>query len=404
MKQYTLVLLFLLLVDCLSSKCVRHPLQPKNSTQCLDKEIPCGIANCDWCHSGQCMECKQEFFLDLVAGECKACPRGCVLCSDANTCLQSRPDHYINSKGILKPCEEGCSSCSVDPLDKRRRSDLCISCLPGYGSHRGTSYFGSQGVLCLKCETDNCNSCDENVKVCANCLEGFTLSEGKCVQNDLPKCQNREPSGKCLDCPNGQKYSYSLSKCVKCPENCGECADPNECTYCMFGNHFNPRKRNCEPCQIKGCKQCLDAIDECEMCISGKYFDLKTRQCEDCHPTCALCTGGSEKECLTCATPTLKLQTTIYQAYPDEKLAQDIKQLAKLMRVQDPMRERPTWFGLNYRPFEDRICREKCLEEEDLMGTPGFMQLSICFAKNLCPNIEASYVETSVETPIETDL
>lgn len=386
------------------SACVRHPLQPRNSTACLSKPVGCAIDNCDWCHAGQCMECKQEFYLDLEAGECKPCAKGCVMCRDAATCLQSRADYYINSKGILKPCEEGCASCSVDPLDRRRRSDLCVSCLPGYGAHRGTSYFGSQGVLCLKCEVEHCKMCDENIKVCLECLEGFKQVEGKCVPTELPKCENRDSEGACLDCPHGQKYSFGLKRCVNCPPNCGECNEPNECIYCVFGNHFNPRFRTCEPCKIEGCKQCLDVVDRCEMCISGKYFSLETKRCEDCHPTCAICTGGSETECVTCSHPTLKLQTTIFQGYPDAKLEKQLKKIGKLMEVEDPMRQRPTWFSLNYRPFELRVCREKCLEEEDLEGTPGFMNLGICFAKNLCPNIEASYVETSAEIEPEPDL
>lgn len=147
---------------------------------------------------------------------------------------------------------------------------------------RGTFYDAVNGT-CKACSVPmpGCMMCNDS-KTCMQCLEGFILSEGKC----MPGAPGR--------CAPGTFFNLSTNSCADCSmaiPNCMYCKNETYCTLCKGLNY-----------EINGTCQPLWNI----LCPSGKYLNLKTFECDKCSdslPNCTACLNSTH--CSACTNQTV---------------------------------------------------------------------------------------------------
>ena len=137
------------------------------------------------------------------------------------------------------------------------------------------------------------------------------LPEGSFVDKDnkIVKCYTGcktclSTSGfSCTTCFKG--YAFKSSNCLKCSQNCEECAiknNQNKCTKCATGFYYNTTNNSCvsvKTCRIgtwgdsieRSCKACTSPCETCEKssttcnsCVLKFY--QSGNQCLSCRPPC----------------------------------------------------------------------------------------------------------------------
>lgn len=369
-----LVLLFLasLLVPVSLEACITNPGDPKKT--CLDSPIACSIDKCALCSVGQCAQCSNGYYLDFKSKSCKPCFNGCDICSsgEERDCFQIKPAFTISKENKIVPCPGNfCGHCAY-PADYRLHPQvMCLECEIGT---KQTYVEGSNAVTCEKCEISNCMYCNQDVSECQQCKQDFTLKNGQCVSG-ANKCNDRGYDGTCYDCPEGQKWSIHQSKCVSCPKQCSACSSPGRCIGCHKGYFLNTETSICHECEVPGCISCLDGIKSCERCVPGMYYDLIRAKCMPCHPTCAICSGSKEEDCIACTT-----DKRIQHIFFDETDSDLMKHQIEDLRAQFPeIMAHAHWMALNFHPDRESYCLETCRNQsfykerwiEDLVPSLG---------------------------------
>lgn len=345
--------------------CITHPGQA--TPGCLKKNIPCDIDKCSWCQGNTCIECLPRYFMDFNLTSCQKCTKGCSICIGPGPldCVEASSGHILHKSGKVTTCKQpGCSTCIPHP-DKKQKSPLCALCKPGYFPQPDHSNAEGMHFHCTKCKGDNCLYCDRNPSKCEGCKRGFKLRKGVCEKVVVSgECKKRARDGVCLDCPIGEQYSYFRNRCVKCGEGCEPCSDDNECRSCVSGYFYDKKSKSCVPCNVPGCKSCLDNAELCDTCLLGKYFDLKQRKCLNCHSDCSACTGPNPTDCLLCK-PGKRYQSIIYVDAPDKayKAAKD-----KMKSMIGNKIKSKYFLEVNLHPFEERRCVDKCLTKDAYPG------------------------------------
>jgi len=158
----------------------------------------------------------------------------CRICTNSTTCNQCELGYYMysNTTATNQICQTTCPS----------------------------GYYADPSGVCNKCYS-NCIACISLFN-CTNCSAGTTLSNGVCVYNVVPNC-NDTNCAKCLSSTTCQYcmipyYLYlNTSNLTTCVANC-----PNG--YYKIG-------RNCQMCNYT-CVSCDQNLNNCSSCISGLFL------------------------------------------------------------------------------------------------------------------------------------
>lgn len=255
-------------------------------------------------------------------------PTQCVACKHYrldNTCVSRCPPRsFPNQGGVCWPCHESCETCAG------AGQDSCLTCAPAHLYVTDLAvclqicpdgyYENYDNRTCVPCEA-NCASCQDRPDYCTSCDHHLVMHEHKCY-SACPKntyetedynCADCHPScmtcngssesqcilcragrfaheGRCLNaCPDGFFGDKKRHECMPCPIGCSTCSSGSICTACRDNWTMNKKAK----CIANGSNNC----DESEYYENG--------HCHSCHSTCETCTGPTDHECLTCASPLL---------------------------------------------------------------------------------------------------
>lgn len=269
--------------------------------QCIQFNESC--STCNGPRDTDCINCSRGFWhttrFDLDIYEdvpiCGPCEYACAECTDDENCTVCN-DGFRVYKGLNSPdceaCKRGCKKCDDG-------KDLCTECLDSfYESSKVGNY-----VNCSSCPS-NCKKCtkDQSNKIIFHeCLEGFYLSDGKCVQCNSP-CATCTSATKCTSCIAGHLFDGVNSCEAECHQDCFTCErTQTACTSCHEG--FYLVDNGCIKCPLEGCKKCIigEHVSTCRECLDGYYKDEYFDSCYKCHKSCATCSDASERNCLSCA-------------------------------------------------------------------------------------------------------
>ena len=142
-------------------------------------------------------------------------------------------------------------------------------------------------------KTNYCIKYDNNLEICLECLENYTLLNGECVCYDrnCKKCQSSLYGG-CIECYEG----YALSSDNTCRCNIPHCllCDDDICNVCEKGFLLSDNKASCESnLTYKNTRYCNDT--NCDICTTNN------------NGSCIKCKDGFNLVNGTCfVNPTLK--------------------------------------------------------------------------------------------------
>jgi hypothetical protein len=114
--------------------------------------------NCSDCSNSFCTACIDGYQLTTDAQCLSDTITGCALYDASSNCLQCQPTFQLSNSACLKEYS-GCLQRQID--------GSCSLCAPG------KTLINDSCVGTLNCQDIGSN--------CSQCLEGFTLSEGVCV-------------------------------------------------------------------------------------------------------------------------------------------------------------------------------------------------------------------------------
>lgn len=369
------------ILTLVGSACLKHPADLKDL--CLERQVPCKIPQCLWCQEDQCMECEPGYYLDLEKAACLPCAQGCNLCFGPNSsdCFNLKPGFTVDQNAQIIPVPlEGCLTLAYEDNDPAK--EICTMCKPGYQYTKGSSVF-ADNLDCKKCEVENCQGCQESLDTCDICENSYeAFGKQKC--NKRPgNCQVYSTEfGRCLDCPEGQKWSYQSNDCVTCPSECLTCSKSGKCLGCISGYFHKPESMLCVPCSIPGCQNCADGPEYCVSCTYGKYFDLLKQKCMNCDKSCATCVGPKPEDCTRC-----RLGTKIQEINFSNIDSDIVKYTLEGFRAKFPLiMYQHTYMALNFHPDKERVCVENCRGEE--FYKDKLEATSIGSSRTECPSID----------------
>ncbi|KAH0575870.1 Cysteine-rich membrane protein 2 [Spironucleus salmonicida] len=243
----------------------------------------------------------------------------CTPCSQITEGFMCRcsPLYEIN---CMQCASNGCAICIqfFQPLNNNSCvSNFCSNymqeCYNGYVCPPHTV----QTTLCVKCQSNqrqpckcgkrpNCSTCNSDGTKCGQCLIGYKLFEGNCVEQENV-CDAKKQSTRCDQnqfC-NGEAYSP-----------CQNCSQLRINQFCRCGTKL---AKNCQKCgdQDGKCKICIAKFalykDECVSNICGMIpstlncsFGNLCREGSQPNAECATCDGtqacncGSQLQCKYC--------------------------------------------------------------------------------------------------------
>ncbi|XP_060542993.1 extracellular matrix organizing protein FRAS1 [Pantherophis guttatus] len=233
-------------------------------------EGPFSCTSCDaslvLSHAGSCLSaCSLGFYQDDNL-HCKPCSDSCLSCDSRSHCTSCKdpskvllfgecqydkcPSQYFLdvSTRTCKECDWSCNVCHGP-----NRTD-CLQCMEGYFLQQGACVehclpaFFRESETCQRCVDDHCLQCDGPRK-CVRCQAPFLLLDSQCV----------------LSC--GKRYygDHGGQICLACPEGCLECDGSTRCRVCNSTTFLQ-----------KG----LCVAD----CGRGVYNDPRNRQCKSSGP------------------------------------------------------------------------------------------------------------------------
>ena len=255
-------------------------------TQCIDgyhlgKDNICSeIENCiSTDFYGVCTECEDHFYYNKSSKLCEEEKENFENCRyttfNGNLCDKCKKDFYYNKTDHLcySNKEEGdFYKCEI----KSELGEYCSSCIEGYYigyiDNKCSLIEGCDLSLnekeCLQCDSDvwcldsktkkceynyaiqdenkkfyfKCNITNEEGTACKECIEGYILRNGLCV--DESHCEEKNEDGSCKKCITYDEdpYYHCLNKDFGCVEtyldfceNCDNLLDFDICSKCFEG-------------------------------------------------------------------------------------------------------------------------------------------------------------------------
>ena len=217
-------------IECIAG----YYLKEGNCIKCSDENCyKCSLVN----GTEQCIDC--IFGYGNKEGICTKCSEKCERCyfiNEEEGCLSCGKGYGRNKENDCIKCKEKCTSC-----DFQKRS-VCYSCENGYllkeinGHYKCDLICSDTNCLecslneseeicneckigyrkekykCLECEDEYCLKCDDDEKICTECVDNKILINGKCYENQYSyKCSlfHQDNHDYCLSCS-------SKGKCIQC--------------------------------------------------------------------------------------------------------------------------------------------------------------------------------------------
>ena len=188
---------------------------------------------------------------------------------------QAHPVHCASecdeTNGCRGPTSTNCSQCFG-----LRGDDGKVTCVT---SCPDKLYGDRKMKQCLVCH-ETCSSCRGPMDSdCLTCVQGKTLSEGKCLSGCAPGS---------FQSSNGQQIN-----CSHCHSTCSECvgASASDCTHCKEGHVLHG-------------SACTS------QCPDGMFAETSSKQCVPCHKSCLTCDGAYATDCKVCHKGMLLEETT----------------------------------------------------------------------------------------------
>jgi hypothetical protein len=143
----------------------------------------------------------------LVNGNCISCnSNNCLFCSAPNQCAACL-GNFANVGGSCQVCLNPCKTCTL--------IGTCATCMFPY------SLNPNSNGQCYSCSDPNCKNCNfPEVSFCKTCVDGYTASNGVCVdlcvQDTCITCSSNNAT-QCTLCLPGYYITLADAQCMQCP-------------------------------------------------------------------------------------------------------------------------------------------------------------------------------------------
>ena len=265
----------------------------------LSSENKCiKIENCQESVFGNCITCKNGFYLNKLNDTCEKKHDDFALCKqtvDNITCDICDINNYFDETGICVP-NKYCA---------KSMNHICIECIIGY-------YLTPENSVCT--HTENCITGDKDLGMCMKCNDTFYLDTEDYIcktnleDNEFKYCIKVE-DGNCIECQEdyyvGEDFKCSFTKycseselgtCIKCSQNYylgydNKCTDTEHCIYssndycleCEDGFYFNRKNRTCYEYNnesiYNNCKYSCEFAEKCCSCKNQFYLRKNDSLC-----------------------------------------------------------------------------------------------------------------------------
>ena len=261
------------------------------------------LPGCAQCTENECLRCLEGFWLSEAVCLSSSCTG-----SDCSEAIESLSEVCIDTN---------CARC-FDPR-------ICDECLDGFRLLEGKCIDSQTNKLC---GAGGCNVCESEDNICGStlgclavtlgfgctaCEEGLILSGAECLSQvcEAANCMLCDGTGDCRECKAGFEPRAGGCAASMCQGSCAECLSNGECVRCLKG--FELFHGTCEPwggeCVSKGCKNCGFGCLECGVGL----------KCLECLPTFFLDKGTcyypqrelfvSSTSAVTCGSPVCRQGT-----------------------------------------------------------------------------------------------
>ncbi|XP_053260348.1 extracellular matrix organizing protein FRAS1 [Podarcis raffonei] len=232
-------------------------------------EGPSSCTSCDsnlvLSHIGTCVSaCFLGFYRDENQ-HCKPCSSQCLSCDSGTRCTSCKdpshvllfgecqddscaPQYYLDfSTKTCKECDWSCNACSGP------QSTDCLQCMEGYILHEGSCVercppaFYKESDTCQRCDDDRCLQCRAPSE-CTHCESPFLLMGSQCVSSCGKRFYADHGEQRCSACPKGCLECDKSSRCRVCDSTTflQESLCVSDCSHGFYGN---PWSRECETMQ-----------------------------------------------------------------------------------------------------------------------------------------------------------
>ena len=263
----------------------------------LTSEYKCiKTENCEESINGNCIKCKEGYYLDKLNEVCEKKYDNFSLCLqsfDNKTCDICDSNNYFDENGICIPTKYCSKSINF----------TCVECIEGY-------YLTQENSVCTF--THNCVIGDKDLGMCMKCNDSFYLDGNDYIcktnkeNNEFKYCTKTE-DGKCIECEKnfylGEDFKCSFTKncseseigtCLKCSKNFylgydNKCTNINHCIYssndycleCEDGFYFNRKNKTCYEynSEYDNCKYSCEFAEKCCKCKDNFYLRKSDNLC-----------------------------------------------------------------------------------------------------------------------------
>ena len=244
--------------------------------------------NCEVSYRGECLKCKDNFFLVSSTKICKYSNiddlRNCdVINTDTGFCDTCKDGYFLNA---------GDKKCTEIENCYESLYGVCQRCIDGY-------YLDKRQDLCKiqKYQFINCKL-SLDALTCEECSDHYYFDENKERCISVNYCAISNSDYECTNCTKGYYLTSTGNICTK-SQNCtyGN-KDFGICTICASQNYLDKKegicKYNQEPDKFKNCA--VVSSDTCIKCVIGYYIsdDDKCTITDNCasadnNSTCVAC-------------------------------------------------------------------------------------------------------------------
>lgn len=228
--------------------------------------------NCASSNNGYCTSCEYGYGVyQLDDGpyyrkcvSCKQINPGCANCDPKNVSICYRcADYYYMDREDGSSTYGRCIKCDVNC--KNCTSKGCVRYRDGLGLNENKEL--------VKCEDENCANCFD-YKKCTECIYGYTLFNGICVECNISNCDTCVRSKyECQDCDDG--YVPVGGTCKKCSEGCKTCYENQTCYKTSYPLPGYAKRGNKYVKCAEGCSICNPYnLSICYSCLDGYYSEL----------------------------------------------------------------------------------------------------------------------------------
>lgn len=223
--------------------------------------------NCAKTNNFNCVECNDNYFLS-ENGNCSI-SESCKISEGAiGLCLECSNDFYLDLK-------DGKCKSNIDDEEYKfckKYEDTCILCIDNY-------FLGED----FKCSTSK-NCAESENGICIYCSNDYFLGEdSKCIPDHCIQTNNKF---ECIQCEDNYILTNKTCKIIK-DDNLKNCKEANDegkiCILCHDDFYLNQTNNLCYSNKEYGkfykCKKSSVTTDICEQCISEYYLGYQDKKC-----------------------------------------------------------------------------------------------------------------------------